>query len=81
MGQQKPLQKSGSACGLLQYPKRVGIPKEGPMPQFEIQKKKRLRLREEGVKVSRDTMSCSPGLHRGGVVSQSPSTSQGVFMG
>ena len=81
VGQQKPLQKSGSAGGLLQYPKRVGIPKEGRTPQFEIQKKKGLRLREEGVKVSRDTMSYSPGLHRGGVVGQSPSTSQGVFVG
>ena len=66
MGQQQSLQKSGSVGGLLQYPKRVGITKEGPISQSEIQKKKGLRLREEGSNISRDTLRRSPGLLRGG---------------
>ena len=59
----------------------MGITKKGPTSQYEIQKKKGLRLREEGSKISRDTLRRSLGLLRGGVVGQSLSISQGTFVG
>ena len=81
VGQQESLEKRGSAGGLPLCPKRVGIPKEGPTPQFEIQKNMGLRSKEEGVKISQDTTSYSPSPYQGCVVGQSPSPSQGVFVG
>ena len=81
MGEQESLEKRGSAGGLPQCPKRVGIPKEGPVLQFEIQKNMGLRSREKGVKISRDTTSCSPGPYQRCVVGQSPIPSHGVFVG
>ena len=80
-GQQQSLQKSGTTGGLLQYPKCVGITREGPTSQCEIQKIMGARLREEGSKVPRNTLKCRLGLHRGGEVGQSPSGLQGVVMG
>ena len=58
----EPLKKRGLVGCLSQRPNRVGIPKEGPTPCFEIQKNLGLRSREEGVKkvLSRETTGCSP---------------------
>ena len=83
VGQQESLEKRGSVGGLAQRLKRVGIPKVGLTPRFEIQNNMGLRAREEGVKkvLSRDTTRGSPGPYIGCVVGQSPSPSQGVFVG
>ena len=55
----------------------------GLTPRFEIQNNMGLRAREEGVKkvLSWDTTRGSPGPYIGCVVGQSPSPSQGVFVG
>ena len=82
-GQQEFLEKRGSVGSLSQRPKRVGIPKVGLTPRFEIQNNLGLRAREEGVKkvLSWHTTRGSPGPYLGCVVGQNPSPSQGVFVG
>ena len=80
-GQRQTLHKSGTEGSLYQHLKCVGITREGPISQGEIQKIMGERRREEGPKSPRDISRRNLGLHCGDEVGQSPSGLQGVFVG
>ena len=64
-GQRQTLHKSGTEGSLYQHLKCVGITREGPISQGEIQKIMGERRREEGPKSPRDISRRNLGLHCG----------------